>query len=136
MCQFVIASTCAYWYFSHLNRNSDDDDSSSVCKSFGRGIIYHFGSICLGALVLAILRILQLILEFLHYSAKNKTLSADPASNACLGCIIKFLRCCIACFERFIRFITRNAVIMMAITGEGFCDSAHQAFYLILRSGR
>jgi hypothetical protein len=25
---------------------------------------------------------------------------------------------------------------MMAITGEGFCSSAHQAFYLIFRSSR
>jgi hypothetical protein len=95
MCQFVIASTCAYWYFSHLNK---DDESSPVCKSFCRAIIYHFGSICLGALVLTILTVLQLILEFLHYNAKSKSLSVDPATNACLNCAIRFMRCCIACF--------------------------------------
>jgi len=59
MCQFVIASTCAYWYFSHLNRS---DASSPVCYSFIRALLYHFGSICLGALVLTILVILQLVL--------------------------------------------------------------------------
>jgi choline transporter-like protein 2/4/5 len=51
-----------------------------------------------------------------------------------MDCCVKYTRCCLACFERFIRFITKNAFIMMAITGEGFCTSAHQAFYLILRS--
>ena len=79
---------------------------------------------------------LQIILEFLHYTSKQQTLSSDPISNACMGCILKYLRCCIACFERFIRFISRNAFIMMAITGEGFCTSAHQGFYLVLRSTR
>jgi choline transporter-like protein 2/4/5 len=39
----------------------------------------------------------------------------------------------VACFERAIRFITDSAYIMMAITGKGFCASASQGFYLILR---
>jgi choline transporter-like protein 2/4/5 len=33
-----------------------------------------------------------------------------------------------------VRFVTKNAFLMMAISGEGFCTSAHQAFYLALRT--
>jgi choline transporter-like protein 2/4/5 len=39
----------------------------------------------------------------------------------------------VACFERVIRFITDSAYIMMAISGKGFCASAAEAFYLMLR---
>lgn len=58
MCQFVIASTTSYWYFSHL---SDQKVSSPVCKSFCRGLFYHLGSIAFGGLILCLLIILQLI---------------------------------------------------------------------------
>ena len=131
MCQFVIASTSAYWYFSLF---SQKEVSSPVCKSFCRGLFFHLGSIAFGALILCILFILQIIFEVLHHFSKDKTVSTDPITNACMDCCIKYTRCCLACFERFIRFISHNAFIMMAITGEGFCSSAHQAFYLVMRS--
>lgn len=131
MCQFVIASTTAYWYFSLFSQSSV---SSPVCKSFVRGLVYHLGSIAFGALILCILVILQIIFEVLHHFSKEKTVSTDPITNACMDCCIKYTRCCLACFERFIRFISHNAFIMMAITGDGFCTSAHQAFYLVMRS--
>ncbi len=114
MCQFVIASTTCYWYFSHLNGR---DTQSPVCKSFCRALIYHLGSIAFGALVLCILFLLQLIFELLHHYGKNHTLSSDPVSNSCANCCVNYTRCCLACFERFIRFISRNSFIMMAITG-------------------
>jgi hypothetical protein len=58
MCQFVIASTTVYWYFSHLKGK---DTSSPVCKSFLRGMTYQLGSIAFGALILCILFLLQII---------------------------------------------------------------------------
>lgn len=48
--------------------------------------------------------------------------------------LVKCASCLVACFERVIRFLTENAYIMMAISGEGFCSSAKSAFYLMLRS--
>ena len=67
LCQFVIASTSAYWYFSHLN---NEKLSSPVCKSYCRGLFYHLGSIAFGALILCILWILQIFFELLHSCTK------------------------------------------------------------------
>ena len=128
----MLASSAAYWYFGHLNRT---EVSSPVCKSFCRALTFSFGSIVFGGLILCIFFILQIIFEFLHRISKEQTVSADPATNAIAKCCISYTRCCLACFERFIRFISRNAFIFMAITGEGFCSSAHESFYLVLRSG-
>ena len=48
--------------------------------------------------------------------------------------LLKCASCCIACFERVIRFLTKQAYIMMTISGNNFCCSAKEAFYLMLRS--
>jgi choline transporter-like protein 2/4/5 len=44
------------------------------------------------------------------------------------------MHCCFDCFERFVRFINNNAYIQIALTGKGFCTSAHESFYLMLRN--
>ena len=38
------------------------------------------------------------------------------------------------CFDRFMRYLTRNAYIYMAISSESFCSSALNAFILILKN--
>lgn len=38
------------------------------------------------------------------------------------------------CLERFIKFITKNAYIQIALTGKNFCASAWNAFILILKN--
>ena len=65
---------------------------------------------------------------------KQRTLGID-ATQGPMKFILKCASCCIACFERLIRFLTDNAYIMMAITGKNFCSSAQESFYLVLRSG-
>lgn len=63
-----------------------------------------------------------------------KEKSLGLSEGKAVGCLVKCCTCCIACFERLIRFITENAYIMIAITGKGFCSSAKESFYLMLRS--
>lgn len=38
------------------------------------------------------------------------------------------------CFERFVKFISKNAYIQIAITGKNFCAAAWNAFLLILKN--
>uniref|UniRef100_A0A673CUD8 Choline transporter-like protein n=1 Tax=Sphaeramia orbicularis TaxID=375764 RepID=A0A673CUD8_9TELE len=44
------------------------------------------------------------------------------------------LKCCFWCLEKFIKFLNRNAYIMVAIYGKNFCTSARDAFFLLLRN--
>lgn len=48
--------------------------------------------------------------------------------------LIKCCRCYLACFERFIRYLNKNAYCLTAMTGTSFCGSARDAFSLILRN--
>jgi hypothetical protein len=59
---------------------------------------------------------------------------AGEAVNCAARCCFKCCDCCMACFERFIRFVNENAYIMMAYSGESFCNAAGEAFYLIMRN--
>ena len=132
MCQFVIASAASYWYFSHGNEKLKDE--SHICKSFWRGLFYHGGSIAFGALILLIVWVLQLFFELFHKCSKQKSMDGNSVEKTCDRCCVDCLRCGLACFERFMRFISKNACIMMAIKGGTFCSSAHDAFYLIMRT--
>jgi len=39
-----------------------------------------------------------------------------------------------ACFERFIKFLNKNAYIQISLTGKNFCLAAKDAFWLIVRN--
>jgi uncharacterized membrane protein len=58
-CQFVIASACCMWYFSHMG----NELSSPISKSVVRGLCHHLGSLLLGSLILAIVQIVKFLLE-------------------------------------------------------------------------
>jgi len=44
------------------------------------------------------------------------------------------IQCCLKCFERFIKFLNKNAYIQVAIRGTPFCSSAKKAFWIILNN--
>ena len=47
---------------------------------------------------------------------------------------IKCIRCLLACFEKCIRYINRNAFTIVALKGSDFCPAAADAFALIFRN--
>uniref|UniRef100_A0A672NKL2 Choline transporter-like protein n=1 Tax=Sinocyclocheilus grahami TaxID=75366 RepID=A0A672NKL2_SINGR len=58
----------------------------------------------------------------------------SEAQNPCTRFIMCCLKCCFWCLEKFIKFINRNAYIMIAIYGKNFCVSAMNAFSLLMRN--
>lgn len=54
--------------------------------------------------------------------------------NAAVKCVLKVLQCYMACFERFIEFLNKNAYIQIAISGKNFCGAAIEAFTLMIRN--
>ena len=47
----------------------------------------------------------------------------------CFLCMVSY---CLACLERCVKFITRNAYIQVVLTSKNFCVSAWKAFCLIV----
>jgi len=48
--------------------------------------------------------------------------------------LLSCLQCYLACFERFIKFLNKNAYIQIALSGKNFCLAAKDAFFIILKN--
>lgn len=124
---FIIVSACSLWYFQY---GAEDKPYSPISTSVYRLFRFHLGTVAFGSFILSLVWIVQLLLEFICQKAKES--GAD--NNAVVEILIKCCRCYLLCFERFIRYLNKNAYCLTAMTGTSFCGSARDAFSLILRN--
>jgi len=123
--QFIIASSVCIWYFS---QGTGQGASGTVRKSVFRFFRYHFGSIAFGSLILAIVQLIRIILSYMEAQAKKAGAKESKIAQYAFKC----LQCYLACFERFIKFLNKNAYIQIALTGKNFCFAAKDGFMLAL----
>eukprot|EP00825_Cyclidium_porcatum_P019462 TRINITY_DN220_c0_g1_i3.p1 TRINITY_DN220_c0_g1~~TRINITY_DN220_c0_g1_i3.p1 ORF type:complete len:664 (-),score=98.29 TRINITY_DN220_c0_g1_i3:141-2132(-) len=121
-CQFVLASTACIWYF-----NKQSGLHKPISRSIYRAFRYHFGSIAFGSLILALVQLIRIVLEYINKQMKN----SGAKKNKLVSCIVNCLRCYMACFERFIRFLNRQAYIQIALSGRNFCSACKEAIRLV-----
>ncbi|XP_077616987.1 choline transporter-like protein 4 isoform X2 [Crocuta crocuta] len=123
--QCVLAGAFAsfYWAF-HKPR---DIPTFPLISAFIRTLRYHTGSLAFGSLILTLVQIARVVLEYID----NKLRGAQNPVARCIMCCFK---CCLWCLEKFIKFLNRNAYIMIAIYGKNFCVSAKNAFMLLMRN--
>ncbi|XP_073792214.1 choline transporter-like protein 2 isoform X3 [Danio rerio] len=123
--QMTLAGAFAsyYWAFD----KSKDMPAFPLCASLGRSLRYHTGSLAFGSLLLAIVQVIRVLLEYIDHKLKG-------AENKFAKFLLCCLKCCFWCLEKFIKFINRNAYIMVAIYGKNFCRSARDAFFLLMRN--
>uniref|UniRef100_A0A8C7G451 Choline transporter-like protein n=1 Tax=Oncorhynchus kisutch TaxID=8019 RepID=A0A8C7G451_ONCKI len=125
MGQCSLAGAFASYYWS-LNKPSDIP-TFPLSQAFIRTIRYHVGSLAFGALILTLIQIIRIILEYLDHKTR-------AAQNPCSRFLMCCLKCCFWCLEKFIKFLNRNAYIMIAVYGKNFCLSAKNAFMLLMRN--
>lgn len=83
----------------------------------------------LGSFILALVWAVQLLLEVIAKMAeKNKA-----SENAAVKFAIKCCRCCLACFEKCVKFLTEQVYIRIALTGESFCPAMKSCFFSLLK---
>eukprot|EP00040_Diaphanoeca_grandis_P019859 m.105192 g.105192 ORF g.105192 m.105192 type:complete len:658 (+) comp27628_c0_seq2:710-2683(+) len=121
--EFVIGSCVVIWYLSGAKPKG-----VPLFKSIFRLFRFHFGSIALGALIIAIIQVIRTILEYFEHQFERHK---DK-----IGCLVRFLlccvNCCLFCFQRCVKFLNKNAYIEIAIWGDGFFSSACRAMRLLL----
>ncbi|XP_029358242.1 choline transporter-like protein 2 isoform X2 [Echeneis naucrates] len=112
-----------YWAF----KKPDDIPAYPIFSSLGRALRYHTGSLAFGSLILSVVQVIRVILEYLDHKLKG-------AQNKCTKFLLSCMKCCFWCLEKCIKFLNRNAYIMIAIYGKSFCTSARDAFFLLMRN--
>lgn len=124
--QFIIAAACSTWYFSH---GGDTQQGKASLKLGFKWIFkYHLGSIAFGSLIIAIVQFIRAIFEYYRRTALKNKASQNKIVKTCL-CITSY---CLHCLEKCVKFISKNAYILVAIQGKNFCKSAWTAFGLII----
>uniref|UniRef100_A0A673CRT9 Choline transporter-like protein n=1 Tax=Sphaeramia orbicularis TaxID=375764 RepID=A0A673CRT9_9TELE len=123
--QMTLAGAFASYYWAFVK--PDDMPAFPVFSALGRSLRYHTGTLAFGSLILSIIQIIRVLLEYLDHKLKG-------AQNKFAKFLLCCLKCCFWCLEKFIKFLNRNAYIMVAIYGKNFCTSARDAFFLLLRN--
>ncbi|XP_036407946.1 choline transporter-like protein 2 isoform X2 [Megalops cyprinoides] len=123
--QVTLAGAFASYYWAF--KKPDDMPAFPIFASLGRALRYHTGTLAFGSLILSIVQVIRVLLEYLDHKLKG-------AENKCTKFLLCCLKCCFWCLEKFIKFLNRNAYIMVAIYGKNFCTSARDAFLLLMRN--
>lgn len=71
---------------------------------------------------------IRIIFSYLAKKAK-----AASGGNCALKCIVGCGECCLWCIEKIVDYINLSAYCYMAVSGEGFCESAWHGFLLQIK---
>ena len=124
--QFSIVGSTCFWYY---------DRSKPGCCRFpyitavGLLLRYYLGSVAFGAFILAAIKFIKLIFNYMASKMK------EAKDSRTIQCVVACVNCCLSCIERFIEFLNKNAYVMQVLTGESFCTSAVNAFALLAKNG-
>jgi len=125
--EMVLAGAFASWYWA-LDK-SRDVPTFALTASTARTTRYHLGTLAFGSLIIAILRMIRVMLQYIEDKIKEKGM--DNIFTKIVLCLCK---CGFWCLEKFMKFLNRNAFIITASYGYNFCKSAKEAFGLIFRN--
>ncbi|XP_070556799.1 choline transporter-like protein 1 isoform X2 [Ptychodera flava] len=120
--EITIAGAVAMWYFTRDKKNMP---TFPILTSMYRVLRYHLGSVAFGSFLIALVQLARIILSYIQAKLQG-------AENKILQFLLKCLQCCLWCFEKFLKFINRNAYIEIAIHGYNFCKAAQRAFVVIV----
>merc|ERR1712072_334164 len=130
--EMVLAGAAASWYF-RTEEMQKEPIKKPLLKSFKRALKYHLGSIAFGSLIIAIIKFIRAVVAYVQAKC-NKAAGKAGAIGKLVKVVLCAIQCCIWCMEKCMKFINRNAYILIAIHGISFCTAAKRAFFLILRN--
>jgi len=130
------ASAVTRWYYYRNDPTQHGTARGSQGWFFGRPVLlalgsifrYHLGSLALGSFLLAVCTIPRLILEYIDHEMKQAS-----GNNPLLENVLLAAKCCLWCFEKCLKFLTKYAYINTAVSGKPFCRAAHSSFALIAK---
>ncbi len=122
----TVSGAVSTYYFI---RNKEDMPANALSASFKRACKFNLGSIAFGSFLLSLFEIFRLFLE-----AINRKIHSIQVDNRLGACVVKMIRCCVYLVDVCLKFVSRNAIIVMAMCGTGFFTSAMEATNLIFHN--
>ncbi|KAF1328801.1 Choline transporter-like protein, partial [Globisporangium splendens] len=122
----TIAGAICRYYWSR-NKNATEMGRFPILYSFKNCLRYHFGSLAYGSFIIAVVQFVRAILMYIDHQTQGV-----QKSNLVVKVAMKAVQCCMWCLEKCLKFLSKNAYIMVAMNGTGFCTSAKDAFKILL----
>ena len=120
----TIAGAVCSWYWV---LDKDDMQRLPIISALWRTCRYSIGSCAFGGLIIAFVQFLRYVLAYID----SKTQKLQD-KNKLFKALMKVLACILWCFEKVVKFISKNAYIMVAMKGYSFCKAAKKSFMLVL----
>jgi choline transporter-like protein 2/4/5 len=117
----TIAGCVSNWYWT-ADKDANPQPKFAVLGALKRTLRYHTGSIAFGALLVAIIEFIRIILAYIDRKTQGL-----QASNIMFKIIMKVVQCCMCCFEKCVKYINQNSYIMIAMLGCNFCVGTGKA---------
>merc|ERR1711912_137773 len=128
MTLMIIAGAVSMWYFRP--REVDDPDrkltGNPILTSAKRAICLHAGSVAVGSFLVAVVQLMRAILAYLDRQSQNA-----QKKNCLLKLIFKCVACCLWCFEKCVKYICRQAYVIVIMDSKSFCAAAFSVFGLL-----
>lgn len=122
----TIAGAVCAWYWEE---DKEDMHSSPVAQALKRAVLYHLGSIAFGSFIVATIQFLRFMLAYLDKKSKGL-----QDANMLIKIAFKAVACLLWCFEKCVKFINKNAFILIAMMGWNFCRATKNAVVLITKN--
>jgi hypothetical protein len=126
----ILAGCFGAYYWTPLSKKKENDfPKNMIMASVCRSLRYHIGTVAFGSFIIAVIQFIRAVLNYI----KKKYLEKDRSPAACfLKALATYIECCLACFERVMEYISKNAYIVTACKGKMFCTAAFEAFKFII----
>ncbi|CAJ1427194.1 unnamed protein product [Effrenium voratum] len=122
--QFVVAYTVQVWYNSPVKDGKKRVPCCPITRAFFMGLTYHLGSLAFGAVLLALLRVVYLVVAFMQSQAKK---TGDEKTNAAAKMATACCCCCLDCARQVLKYLNSGAFVMVAVNSDGYCTGADRA---------
>ena len=121
----VIAGCISHFYWAEGDKRKIPQ--APVKDSVKRALTYHLGSIALGSFIVACVQFIRLTLEYIDRKTQQIQ-EGNVIAKYCMYCV----KYCMWYMEKVIKFINRNAFIIVAVKGTSYFTSAYTAMKLVL----
>jgi hypothetical protein len=101
---------------------------TSVYKAFKWGMFWHCGSVAFGSFLIALVTFIRIIFEYFAQQAEKA-----QGENPVVKCITCYVRYYLMVLDSYVKFISKNAFIQVALMNCSFCGGAMKSFWLIIR---
>lgn len=118
-----MSGAVAIWYVKDSSTSKFGGGGKRLIACTGRVWLKHLGSMCFGALIIAVFKLLRMLSSLLAYTMRERI-----KTNLLLRLLFKCVNCCLWCVEKTVEYISYWGFIFVAVHGTSFCRSCFDSF--------